>query len=101
MAVHVCPDCEMAMEVSHFEDVMIDVCPSCRGVWLDRGELQKIIAHVRRQESEDRSLLETHPERGASPPPPRSAEPDRRQAKRKKKWQSGFFDLLEEMIDFD
>jgi Zn-finger nucleic acid-binding protein len=25
------------------EGVLIDVCPRCRGVWLDRGELEKII----------------------------------------------------------
>jgi Zn-finger nucleic acid-binding protein len=24
------------------ENVMIDVCPDCKGVWLDRGELEKI-----------------------------------------------------------
>ena len=28
-------------------DVEIDMCPTCRGVWLDRGELEKIIAMER------------------------------------------------------
>ncbi|HBT94963.1 MAG TPA: hypothetical protein DEB24_02120 [Coriobacteriia bacterium] len=35
--------------------VEIDYCPECRGVWLDRGELDKIIE---REESEIRSLRE-------------------------------------------
>lgn len=29
-------------------DVLIDACPSCRGVWLDRGELDKILVKERR-----------------------------------------------------
>ena len=28
-------------------DVVIDACPECRGVWLDRGELDKILAKER------------------------------------------------------
>jgi Zn-finger nucleic acid-binding protein len=28
-------------------DVLIDLCPSCHGVWLDRGELEKILAAER------------------------------------------------------
>jgi Zn-finger nucleic acid-binding protein len=28
-------------------DVHIDVCPRCRGVWLDRGELEKLLGSVR------------------------------------------------------
>jgi hypothetical protein len=29
--------------------VMIDVCPECKGVWLDRNELEKLMSEVREQ----------------------------------------------------
>ena len=35
------------------EGVVIDVCPSCRGVWLDRGELEKLLARLGRDDDED------------------------------------------------
>lgn len=39
-----CPSCpETALVMSDRQGVEIDYCPSCRGVWLDRGELDKII----------------------------------------------------------
>lgn len=28
------------------DEVLIDVCPHCRGVWLDRGELDKLMERV-------------------------------------------------------
>ena len=39
-----CPICDIEMRISDREEVEIDYCPQCRGVWLDRGELEKIIA---------------------------------------------------------
>ncbi|HEY8545602.1 MAG TPA: zf-TFIIB domain-containing protein [Acidimicrobiales bacterium] len=38
-----CPVCDVTLSVSGREGVEIDFCPQCRGVWLDRGELDKII----------------------------------------------------------
>ena len=38
-----CPRCEGPLDVTQRQGVEIDTCPSCRGVWLDRGELDKII----------------------------------------------------------
>ncbi|HSO57304.1 MAG TPA: zf-TFIIB domain-containing protein, partial [Paenisporosarcina sp.] len=38
-----CPVCDnVRMREVEKENVMIDVCPDCKGVWLDRGELEKI-----------------------------------------------------------
>lgn len=37
----VCPDTQLQM--TERQGVEIDYCPKCRGVWLDRGELDKII----------------------------------------------------------
>lgn len=39
-----CPLCRVPMREVSKEGVLIDVCMQCRGVWLDRGELEKIIA---------------------------------------------------------
>lgn len=38
-----CPVCDVTLSISSREGVEIDFCPQCRGVWLDRGELDKII----------------------------------------------------------
>jgi Zn-finger nucleic acid-binding protein len=48
--------------MSERQGIEIDYCPTCRGVWLDRGELDKII---------ERSVPETSP---ARPEPPRREE---------------------------
>jgi len=38
-----CPSCNTALQMAERSGIEIDYCPSCRGVWLDRGELDKII----------------------------------------------------------
>lgn len=38
-----CPTDGSALTMSERAGIEIDYCPSCRGVWLDRGELDKII----------------------------------------------------------
>lgn len=38
-----CPTCRVQLVMSERQGVEIDYCPQCRGVWLDRGELDKII----------------------------------------------------------
>jgi Zn-finger nucleic acid-binding protein len=38
-----CPVCKVELQMSDRQGVEIDYCPKCRGVWLDRGELDKII----------------------------------------------------------
>lgn len=57
-----CPVCNVALVMSDRQGVEIDYCPQCRGVWLDRGELDKII---------ERSAAEYAP----APAPTRSAPP--------------------------
>ena len=37
-----CPKCGIALEEQEFKHVKVDVCPSCRGMWLDAGELEMI-----------------------------------------------------------
>lgn len=38
-----CPLCNENLVMSERQGIEIDYCPKCRGVWLDRGELDKII----------------------------------------------------------
>ncbi len=38
-----CPVCKVGLAMSDRQGIEIDYCPQCRGVWLDRGELDKII----------------------------------------------------------
>jgi Zn-finger nucleic acid-binding protein len=38
-----CPVCNVELKMTDRQGVEIDYCPQCRGVWLDRGELDKII----------------------------------------------------------
>jgi Zn-finger nucleic acid-binding protein len=62
--------------------VEIDYCPQCRGVWLDRGELDKII---------ERSV-------GATPPPPPQRDAQRGYDEPHRKKRRGGF--LEDIFDF-
>ena len=38
-----CPSCKIPLVMSERQGIEIDYCPECRGIWLDRGELDKII----------------------------------------------------------
>lgn len=47
-----CPTCINVMLVmSERQGVEIDYCPQCRGVWLDRGELDKLLERAAAQAS--------------------------------------------------
>lgn len=39
-----CPVCGDALREIEKYQVRIDICPGCKGVWLDRGELEKVVA---------------------------------------------------------
>ena len=88
-----CPNDGTTLTMSERSGIEIDYCPQCRGVWLDRGELDKII---------ERSLTQPAP----APPPaqPQQApyqgqqyqQPYQQQGhykrKRKESWLSELFD---------
>jgi Zn-finger nucleic acid-binding protein len=52
-----CPTCKTPLTMSERQGIEIDYCQTCRGVWLDRGELDKMI------------------ERSAGPPPQQQQQP--------------------------
>lgn len=63
-----CPVDNEALVMADRNGVEIDYCPKCRGVWLDRGELDKII---------DRAMGSA-PAVAAAPVPPQHAAPQHR-----------------------
>lgn len=38
-----CPVCKIELRMMDRQGVEVDYCPQCRGVWLDRGELDKVL----------------------------------------------------------
>ena len=74
-----CPTDGGVLVMSERNGIEIDYCPTCRGVWLDRGELDKII---------DRSLGQP----AAPYVAPSPARPDARRPKRRESWLSELFD---------
>lgn len=87
-----CPVDGTTLVMADRSGVEIDYCPTCRGVWLDRGELDKII---------ERSSAMTPPpapqaQRGFT----RDPRDDDRSYDRKRKKKSGVADLLGDIFDF-
>ncbi len=61
-----CPLCAVDLVMADRQGIEIDYCPKCRGIWLDRGEIDKIIE--RSQSLEARAVQPPAPEPAAAPP---------------------------------
>ena len=91
-----CPVCiDKDLVMSDRQGIEIDYCPQCRGVWLDRGELDKIIERsaaepAQRRPSDDRPGDRSHSQRHDS-------DHDERYDPRHKKKRGG---LLGDLFDF-
>lgn len=59
-----CPNCkDSTLAISERNGIEIDYCPECRGVWLDRGELDKILERSREASAErpqNTSVYQSH-----------------------------------------
>jgi len=82
-----CPLCKTVLKIAERSGIEIDYCPECRGVWLDRGELDKII---------ERSAM-VQPAQGYEDRPRRPYEPPHGGHYYKKKKAKS---LLGELFDF-
>jgi uncharacterized protein len=60
-----CPACDVTLVMTDRQGIEIDYCPQCRGVWLDRGELDKIIERTSPVAAQP---APSEPSRAASPP---------------------------------
>ncbi|PZR33031.1 zf-TFIIB domain-containing protein [Caulobacter segnis] len=49
MPLLMCPNCDGSMQTVQRAGVEFDMCPRCRGVWLDRGELEKLMTLEREE----------------------------------------------------
>ncbi|ANK82586.1 MAG: hypothetical protein TEF_18630 [Rhizobiales bacterium NRL2] len=82
-----CPIDNETLVITDRSGVEIDYCPKCRGVWLDRGELDKII---------ERAAAQMPPDAGRHDRSDKSGYPEGRTPYRKKKRES----FLSELFDF-
>jgi Zn-finger nucleic acid-binding protein len=82
-----CPRCETtALDERERDGITVDVCAGCRGLWLDRGELEKLIARATRELEElsvqpapqQAAAVQSRPVSNAPAPvpEPRRAEPE-------------------------
>lgn len=55
-----CPIDQSELVISERQGIEIDYCPTCRGVWLDRGELDKIIERTDRGDDDRPDRRETN-----------------------------------------
>lgn len=88
-----CPICKIPLAMSDRQGVEIDYCPQCRGVWLDRGELDKIVA--RSGDGEPAPAAPPQQQPWGAPPqaqPGRHGHDPRYQGKRKKSFLEELFD---------
>ncbi len=84
-----CPVCKDAnLVMTERQSIEIDYCPECRGVWLDRGELDKLVERAERQAG-DRTRSDT-PERAREPE--RHYRDDEYRGKRHKSFLRDLFD---------
>ena len=72
MPLLMCPNDNAAMQTLERGGVQFDMCPTCRGVWLDRGELEKLMAVAT---DEGRASATPAPQQPAPQPYPPQAAP--------------------------
>jgi Zn-finger nucleic acid-binding protein len=73
-----CPTCKTPLTMSERQGIEIDYCPTCRGVWLDRGELDKIIERSAAQQpsaQQPQAPAPPSPQAHAQPRSPRGGQP--------------------------
>ena len=60
-----CPMCiDTALVMTERQGIEIDYCPQCRGVWLDRGELDKIIERTDQASAPSQQASPGYPRHG-------------------------------------
>lgn len=85
-----CPADGATLVMTERQGVEIDYCPDCRGVWLDRGELDKIIERADADDERDRGRDDRDRD-----PEYRGRDDDRRHSPKKKKKSSFFSEMFE------
>ena len=104
-----CPLCmETALDARFHDGIEVDVCPRCKGIWLDRGELDRLLG----------THTDRHPARPDLPPPvgltvpdqapprpdltpnkPKKSKGSKKKGKKKKSKGQRLADLLDDVLD--
>ena len=71
MPLLMCPNDNAPMQTLERSGVQFDMCPTCRGVWLDRGELEKLMEAANQ---DARAAAPPPPQPAAQPYPPQQAQ---------------------------
>lgn len=90
-----CPACQEDLVMSDRQGIEIDYCRKCRGVWLDRGELDKIIERSVQEMPQAAAAMREPPGSAPSRPQPYRHDDDddyRHKHHRRKSWLSELFD---------
>lgn len=88
-----CPICELPLQMTERQGIEIDYCPKCRGVWLDRGELDKLIERSNTPYGAgERATAERIPGYTARPERRESDDDESYRGKRRKNWLEEIFD---------
>jgi Zn-finger nucleic acid-binding protein len=82
-----CPVCRVPLAMSERQGIEIDYCPQCRGVWLDRGELDKIIE---RSVPGDQAAVSPAPRQQGHPQAPQPSAP-LHQGQARNPWDTGAY----------
>lgn len=86
MTVKLCPVCGVELKPRIVYGIEVDYCPRCGGIWLDGGELQKLVAKIKEYD------VEYHRYK------PLSEWEEEHYRKRKKR---SFFEFIEDLFEFD
>ncbi len=85
-----CPVDGTVLAISERRGIEVDYCPECRGVWLDRGELDKLLDRA----ADELPPYQPPPPVHQPPPPYETYQPrDPKQRKKKKSFLSDFFEF--------
>jgi uncharacterized protein len=108
MPLLLCPNDNGPMQTVQRSGIEFDICPTCRGVWLDRGELEKMLATAREDMAGSMPVTaqQAPPQSGfLAQPPPRPQErrdwddrrdrDDRDDDYYRKKKRSSIFDIFD------
>lgn len=94
-----CPVCDsVRMREVDKEGVLIDICPNCKGVWLDRGELEKLMEGERDYRREYAQYDDVERSRPQSDQSYRGYDDDYRKHPKHRKKRT-VFDIFEDLFD--
>lgn len=95
-----CPLCvDQTLDVTYHGGIEIDICPKCRGVWLDRGELEKLAGSKPKAKSAKATAGKPSGDKPGSGSKKSDKSSKLKKKKKKKSLGSRLGDVLEDVLD--